>query len=122
MLLRIPGLGVKAVNRILASRRHRRLRLDDVARLTTSIKKLRPFLIASDLSSERMPQLDVLDAVSSRCFVFRDGEIQSATWKEVTEGSCGSLADLLIAPMVPDSDQVWQMEASEDHTEPNEIT
>ena len=48
MLLRIPGLGVKAVNRILASRRHRRLRLDDVARLTTSIKKLRPFLIASD--------------------------------------------------------------------------
>jgi putative DNA modification/repair radical SAM protein len=48
MLLRVPGLGVKAVNRILASRRHRRLRLDDVARLTTSIKKLRPFLIASD--------------------------------------------------------------------------
>jgi len=48
MLLRVPGLGVKAVNRILSSRRHRRLRLDDVARLTTSIKKLRPFLIASD--------------------------------------------------------------------------
>jgi putative DNA modification/repair radical SAM protein len=48
MLLRVPGLGVKAVNRILASRRHRRLRLDDVARLTTSIRKLRPFLIASD--------------------------------------------------------------------------
>lgn len=48
MLLRVPGLGVKAVNGILASRRHRRLRLDDVARLTTSIKKLRPFLIASD--------------------------------------------------------------------------
>jgi putative DNA modification/repair radical SAM protein len=48
MLLRVPGLGVKAVNRILSSRRHRRLRLDDVARLTRSIKKLRPFLIASD--------------------------------------------------------------------------
>jgi putative DNA modification/repair radical SAM protein len=47
-LLRIPGLGVKAVDRILLSRRHRRLRLDDVARLTTSIKKLRPFLIAAD--------------------------------------------------------------------------
>lgn len=48
MLLRVPGLGVKAVDRILASRRHRRLRLDDVARLTTSVKKIRPFLIAAD--------------------------------------------------------------------------
>jgi predicted DNA-binding helix-hairpin-helix protein len=47
-LLRVPGLGVKAVDRILASRRHRRLRLDDVARLTTSIVKLRPFLVAAD--------------------------------------------------------------------------
>ena len=27
---------------------HRRLRLEDVARLTTSIVKLRPFLIAAD--------------------------------------------------------------------------
>jgi predicted DNA-binding helix-hairpin-helix protein len=48
MLLRVPGLGVKAVDRILASRRQRRLRLDDVARLTSSIAKVRPFLIASD--------------------------------------------------------------------------
>lgn len=47
-LLRVPGLGVKAVNAILSARRWRRLRLDDVARLTASIKKLRPFLIADD--------------------------------------------------------------------------
>ncbi|MCC2977539.1 putative DNA modification/repair radical SAM protein [Sphingomonas sp. PL-96] len=47
-LLRVPGLGVKAVNAILSARRWRRLRLDDVARLTVSIKKLRPFLIADD--------------------------------------------------------------------------
>jgi putative DNA modification/repair radical SAM protein len=47
-LLRIPGLGVKAVDRILAARAHRRLRLDDVGRLTHSIAKLRPFLIAAD--------------------------------------------------------------------------
>jgi predicted DNA-binding helix-hairpin-helix protein len=46
MLLRIPGLGVKAVDRILASRRWRRLSLDDVARLTVSIAKLRPFIVA----------------------------------------------------------------------------
>ena len=48
MLLRVPGLGVKAVNGILTSRRWRRLHLADVARLTVSIAKLRPFIIAED--------------------------------------------------------------------------
>ena len=46
LLLRIPGLGVKAVDRIVASRRWRRLSLDDVARLTVSIAKVRPFIVA----------------------------------------------------------------------------
>ena len=48
LLLRVPGLGVKAVDKLLASRRHRRLRLDDVARLTVSISKVRPFVVAED--------------------------------------------------------------------------
>lgn len=48
MLLRVPGLGVKAVDAVIAARRHRRLRLEDVGRLTVSIAKLRPFLIAAD--------------------------------------------------------------------------
>jgi putative DNA modification/repair radical SAM protein len=47
-LLRVPGLGVRAVGAIIASRRHRTLRLEDVARLTVSIAKLRPFLITAD--------------------------------------------------------------------------
>jgi putative DNA modification/repair radical SAM protein len=47
-LLRVPGLGVKAVDAIVTSRRWRRLRLDDVARLTVSVAKVRPFLIAED--------------------------------------------------------------------------
>jgi putative DNA modification/repair radical SAM protein len=46
LLLRVPGLGVKAVNAIVAARRWRRLRLEDVARLTVSIDRVRPFLIA----------------------------------------------------------------------------
>jgi predicted DNA-binding helix-hairpin-helix protein len=46
LLLRVPGLGVKAVDRILSSRRWRRLSLDDVARLTVSVAKIRPFIIA----------------------------------------------------------------------------
>jgi putative DNA modification/repair radical SAM protein len=48
MLLRVPGLGVTSVNAILSSRRHHRLRLDDVARLCSSAKAVRPFIVAED--------------------------------------------------------------------------
>jgi predicted DNA-binding helix-hairpin-helix protein len=53
-LLRVPGLGVRAVDRILLARRHRRLRLDDVGRLTASLRKVRPFLIAADWRPTRL--------------------------------------------------------------------
>lgn len=48
MLLRVPGLGARAVDRMLAARRWRRLSLADIGRLTVSLAKVRPFLIASD--------------------------------------------------------------------------
>ena len=48
LLLRVPGLGVKAVDAILRARRWRRLGLDDVARLTLSLAKVRPFIVAAD--------------------------------------------------------------------------
>jgi putative DNA modification/repair radical SAM protein len=48
MLLRIPGLGVRGVGAILRARRQKQLRLEDVARVTVSIEKLRPFIIAAD--------------------------------------------------------------------------
>ncbi|KQO69949.1 putative DNA modification/repair radical SAM protein [Methylobacterium sp. Leaf88] len=48
MLLRVPGLGARAVDKIIRARRHTRLRLDDVARLTSALKRARPFLIAAD--------------------------------------------------------------------------
>ena len=38
----------RAVDQLVASRRHRTLRLDDVARLTVSITKVRPFLTTAD--------------------------------------------------------------------------
>ena len=47
-LLRVPGLGVKAVNALIAARRQRRLRLEDVGKLTVSVVKVRPFIIAED--------------------------------------------------------------------------
>ncbi len=50
MLLRVPGLGTKVVDRILSTRRHRRLRLEDVGRLCQSIAKVRPFIVAEGWS------------------------------------------------------------------------
>ena len=47
-LLRVPGLGTRAVKRILQTRRWRMLRLEDVARLTVSIAKVRPFIVTTD--------------------------------------------------------------------------
>ena len=48
MLLRVPGLGTRSVDAILSSRRHRQLRLDDLARLSRSVAKFRPFVCALD--------------------------------------------------------------------------
>ena len=47
-LLRVPGLGVKAVDRIVSVRRYRTLRLEDVARLTRSLDKVRPWITTLD--------------------------------------------------------------------------
>ncbi|HEU6442293.1 MAG TPA: putative DNA modification/repair radical SAM protein [Microvirga sp.] len=48
MLLRVPGLGARAVDRIVAARRHTTLRLEDVAHLTSALRRAKPFLIAAD--------------------------------------------------------------------------
>jgi putative DNA modification/repair radical SAM protein len=48
LLLRVPGLGVKAVDKLLSSRRLRKLRLEDVGRLTLSLTKVRPFIVTAD--------------------------------------------------------------------------
>jgi putative DNA modification/repair radical SAM protein len=48
LLLRVPGLGVKSVDRLLASRRVRRLRAADLARLKLPLAKLLPFVELAD--------------------------------------------------------------------------
>ncbi|OJF91273.1 putative DNA modification/repair radical SAM protein [Pararhizobium antarcticum] len=54
MLLRVPGLGTKAVNGIVSARRFRRLRLEDLARLKVSLKKVRSFVVAEGWSPHRL--------------------------------------------------------------------
>lgn len=48
MLLRVPGLGARAVDKLLAARRHATLRLADIGRLTAGLKRARPFIITPD--------------------------------------------------------------------------
>jgi putative DNA modification/repair radical SAM protein len=47
-LLRTPGLGVRAVDRILEMRRYKAVTLEDLRRLSRGLEKLKPFLICAD--------------------------------------------------------------------------
>ena len=58
-LLRIPGLGTKTIDRMIVSRRHRALRLDDVQRLAGSVRRARSFIVTADHRPTR--ELDRLD-------------------------------------------------------------
>ncbi|NUZ04372.1 putative DNA modification/repair radical SAM protein [Piscinibacter koreensis] len=48
LLLRVPGLGVKAVERLLRARRVRALRAADLERLHVPLKKVLPFVVVAD--------------------------------------------------------------------------
>ncbi len=47
-MLRVPGLGVKTVNRLLGIRRHRSVRLEDLKKLRVAMKRCSPFVVAAD--------------------------------------------------------------------------
>ncbi len=51
VLLRVPGLGTKSVEKILRVRRWHKLRLDDLPRLHVSVKKVLPFVLTADYNS-----------------------------------------------------------------------
>lgn len=50
MLLRIPGMGVRNVKRILMARRFKRLTLNDLQAFHLSLAKLKPFIVADQWS------------------------------------------------------------------------
>ena len=53
-LLRIPGVGVRSVKRILAARRWHRMRLDDLVRLRVSMSRALPFISTADYTPVRL--------------------------------------------------------------------
>jgi len=62
MLLRIPGVGVRNVKRILAMRRHQQIRFDHLAVLRCEMEKVAPFVITADYHPPRELQSDALRA------------------------------------------------------------
>ncbi|MEA3189309.1 MAG: hypothetical protein QOD99_3139 [Chthoniobacter sp.] len=64
LLLRVPGLGVRNVDRLLRSRRWRKIRLADLARLRVPMKKVTPFIVTVD-HTPHLLRLDS-DAVAAR--------------------------------------------------------
>jgi len=59
MLLRVPGLGVRNVDRIIRIRRWHILRLADLTRLRVPLTKAMPFVIVAD-HSPRVLESDAL--------------------------------------------------------------
>ena len=47
-MLRVPGLGVRSVDKMIEVRRFKALVLEDVRRLTRGIEKLKPFIVTAD--------------------------------------------------------------------------
>jgi putative DNA modification/repair radical SAM protein len=73
-LLRVPGLGVKSVDKLIRARRHARLRMADLARLRLPMAKVAPFVVAADhqpgglLDSARLSQRLVPKPVQADLF------------------------------------------------------
>jgi putative DNA modification/repair radical SAM protein len=66
-LLRVPGLGVKAVDRIIDVRRFKRLELDDLKRLSRGLEKLKAFVITADWHpGARLDQVDLRARLASQ--------------------------------------------------------
>lgn len=64
-LLRVPGLGKKTVDRLLAARRHRAIRAGDLARLRLPMRTLLPFVVTTD----HRPRSGLLDRQDLRDLV-----------------------------------------------------
>jgi putative DNA modification/repair radical SAM protein len=71
MLLRVPGMGVRSVQRVIQARRHRSLRMDDLARLRLPLGKLAAFVVTPDHRPRTLDRADL----RSRLAPVRQGEL-----------------------------------------------
>ena len=61
-LLRVPGLGVRTVERILSIRRFHRIRLEDLVKLRVPFKRVRPFVLVDGHNPDNL----LIDAAGLR--------------------------------------------------------
>ena len=73
LLLRVPGLGTKSVDRILKVRRWHKLRTEDLPRLHVSVKKVLPFIMLADYNAA---SLAIDDDKLERRFVRSDAQLE----------------------------------------------
>lgn len=62
VLLRVPGLGVSTVRKLVDVRRVKKLRLEDLGRLCRNVEKIRPFVICEDWRPVRLADDPGLEA------------------------------------------------------------
>ena len=48
MIARVPGIGVLSAKRLVALRRHKRIRFEDLTRLRCALEKAKPFIVTQD--------------------------------------------------------------------------
>ena len=68
LLLRIPGIGVRNVQRILNIRRFHRIRLEDLVRLNIALARAKWFIVTADHNPDvfRLDRADLPDALKRR--------------------------------------------------------
>jgi putative DNA modification/repair radical SAM protein len=89
LLLRVPGLGVRAVDRIVASRRHGRLGLDALRRLRVPLRRAAPFLACAGRGGAvgALRKLDRADLADR----FRARPVQLALFQAAASARTGEL-------------------------------
>lgn len=95
MLLRVPGLGVKAVARILQARRVRSVRADDLLRLHVPLKKVMPFVLLPDHHPGA-----ALDAINLAARV-QDQPVQAGLFDEPANTPPDALMTLPVSAPLP---------------------
>jgi putative DNA modification/repair radical SAM protein len=63
-LLRVPGFGVRTVDRLLGARRHRRLRMGDLAQLRLPMAKIAPFVVTPDHRPRGLDRAGLLERLA----------------------------------------------------------
>ncbi|MFR0675222.1 putative DNA modification/repair radical SAM protein [Enterobacterales bacterium AW_CKDN230030176-1A_HGKHYDSX7] len=77
VLARIPGVGMRSVQRLVALRRERRIRYDDLIQLRCVLEKARPFIVTSDY---RPPEADVRSSLLRARLREPQAPVQMGLW------------------------------------------